>query len=481
KIEVKIQSKINNTSNNKNYSINIDLELINENSKEFNKLYPKNKLLFSSNEVNGFNEVNNQKNELTVNKSEKELNNSIDNFKNKLSFSDNKEDVSVESNNKEYVSNESKKNNVSISIDLKLDKLDNKEKYYSIKNVEDNFDNKITENSNNKILKKEYILTEVIDKTSRMVVNKLEKEVNYIFDDFKDGLIKKNSININIDFEFNKLDEKIKDYVTKIIKVGLDNKLSESFNQKIIKRGNTVDNASHNSKISEDRINSDLDIIKSNVENNSVLDKTIKTDNNILGFIKKSCINPISNLSADEINKLYNDIYLELDKLEEILKNIELPNKETVMKSLETVQNSIKFIGELSNNNYYLQIPINLFGNETTGELYILKKDKNKKKIDPKNVSMLISLDTEKIGQVDSIINVDKKNIIINMMVDKKEAVSFIKNSHQELYSALIEKNYRLVDFKCRLRDEDVDLLNVDKVVKEENDKNKRVSIDYKL
>ena len=118
---------------------------------------------------------------------------------------------------------------------------------------------------------------------------------------------------------------------------------------------------------------------------------------------------------------------------------------------------------------------------EKTGELYILKREKDRRRINPENATILISLDTDNIGQVDSLVSLDKKNISVSMMLSDKRVADFIKKNQKDLYKSLIVKEYRLVDFKCRIKDKEVDIININEIADEEIDKKINNRIDYRL
>ena len=184
----------------------------------------------------------------------------------------------------------------------------------------------------------------------------------------------------------------------------------------------------------------------------------------------------------DEINvkNLYKDIYGKLEVIKDSITNSLLPNKNEIIQQVDNMQNNIRFMNELSNHNTYVQIPLNIWDKNTTGELYILKKDSKRKKIDPENATVFISLNTKNLGQIDSLIGVNKKNITLNIRVEDQEIIDFLKENHKELYNRLQEKGFKLVDMKYRIIEEEANILNIQDVVKKESGQGQG-NIDYRL
>jgi hypothetical protein len=127
-----------------------------------------------------------------------------------------------------------------------------------------------------------------------------------------------------------------------------------------------------------------------------------------------------------------------------------------------------------------VQIPLNIWSGNLTGELHVLKRDNKRKRIDPEDTTVVIALDTANLGKIESVIGVNKKNISINMRVENEETIKLIKESYGKLYNRLSSIGYKLVDMKYRIIDDELDLLNINKVVPNELKKHKK-SLDIKI
>lgn len=180
------------------------------------------------------------------------------------------------------------------------------------------------------------------------------------------------------------------------------------------------------------------------------------------------------------IKGAYKEMFEKLEIVKEAVYSSMLPNKDEVINKTDSIQNTVKFINEINSNNTYIQIPLNLGNSKTTGELYVLRRDSRKKKIGPDNATVFLSLNTQNLGQVDSLISVNKKNISINMRVEDKNVCDLIKENHAALYNSISNIGFKLVDLKYRVIEDNVNVLNVNKVVQKEVNRNK-VSLDYRI
>ena len=145
-----------------------------------------------------------------------------------------------------------------------------------------------------------------------------------------------------------------------------------------------------------------------------------------------------------------------------------------------SLKDNIEFVNDINRHSVYMQIPLNIMDSNTTGELYILKRDSKRKRIDPANVTVFLSLDTKSLGLVESLISINKKNISLNMRFENREVIDLFKESFQELYNSLQEMGYKLVDIKYRVIEEKVNLINANKALDSELNRFKK-AIDFRI
>jgi hypothetical protein len=151
-----------------------------------------------------------------------------------------------------------------------------------------------------------------------------------------------------------------------------------------------------------------------------------------------------------------------------------------VFNKIDNISDNIRFLNEISSQNTYVQIPIQMGSHNTTGELYILKRDSKRKKINPQDATMFLSLSTQNIGQIESLVSIRKKNVSIHMRVEDNQIIELLKENYKELYLLLSEKDYKLVDIKYRLIEEQTSPLNVQKLADKYLNANS-ARIDYRL
>ncbi len=175
-----------------------------------------------------------------------------------------------------------------------------------------------------------------------------------------------------------------------------------------------------------------------------------------------------------EINpvKLYNDMESSLQAIKSALQQLPHGIREAAVNMTGSFESNLSFINQLNNYSSYVQLPLSIFSQNATGELYMLKRGAKTKKLDPSNMTVLLSLETNNIGRVDTLLSIDKKNIITNFRLEDTQVFPVLKEYHKQLFNSLLEKGFRLVDFTYRLKDEPINITNFEAEAKKEFIKN---------
>jgi hypothetical protein len=197
-------------------------------------------------------------------------------------------------------------------------------------------------------------------------------------------------------------------------------------------------------------------------------------------FIKTDSSDMDKLRSELDAKKLYHNIISKLEDIKSSLNTVQNLTDGSIAKQIDNMEDGFKLMNQINNNSVYLQLPVNISGYNSTAELYIFKRESKKKNIDPNNAVMLISLDTEHIGRIDSVVDVKGRNVSINFRAGKKDIADLIKENFKELYNSIQETGYRLVDMKCRLAGEAVTPVNAQRIAMDNIDSNAG-SIDFRL
>lgn len=188
---------------------------------------------------------------------------------------------------------------------------------------------------------------------------------------------------------------------------------------------------------------------------NNIVNKTITTleQEVITGGNKKI-------LSANEIIK--NDINKKIDGIKDIIKELLVASKgegEGAEKVIQLLKNNIsefKLFNTISNEYYYLDVPINREMTEYPCKLIIKDNRKDGKKIDRTDVKIVVTVKTVNLGVVDGFLSVKDKGLDVELKCDKNYA-KVLELSKSKLSNDLQKLGFN-INIKVSMREEDITL-----------------------
>lgn len=219
------------------------------------------------------------------------------------------------------------------------------------------------------------------------------------------------------------------------------------------------------------------EIIEAPIQNIQTNDKIVK---DIKETIEKLFTKIEKGMDTENLKStnIFENALKTIDNLKETIRAASPDILQNVLPKLENIESGMKFLAQINQYNAYVQIPLTMNSFNTSGELYVFKRDGRKKKIDSEDVSMLVCLDTQNMGRVDSMVNVKKKNINIQMRIEDKSLINLVKESVYILHEALAEKGFKLIDLKCNSTAEVFTPSNANKIVSElMNEKHTRIDM----
>jgi len=183
-----------------------------------------------------------------------------------------------------------------------------------------------------------------------------------------------------------------------------------------------------------------------------------------------------------DIKNIYREILTKLDIIKSRIDEYQnVPGRETMAKVLNNIEGNIRFMNELYSHTIYMQFPVNMWNKSATGELYILRKNNRRKKINADEITVFISLDTNSLGCIDTLLGVKGKNISLNISTESTEIADFVKGNYKMLYDSLLSKGYKLIDMKCRVREKERNLMQLHKEMIEESKRIKTGRVDLRI
>lgn len=145
---------------------------------------------------------------------------------------------------------------------------------------------------------------------------------------------------------------------------------------------------------------------------------------------------------------------------------------------IRDISQAMDFFNRVQTYHTFVQIPLVINNQSTSGELYVMKGKNRRGKIDPDQFTLFMSLNTENLGLIETFLNASRRYVTIHFRVSDENLVQMVREQHGVLYEAFAQKGYKLAEMKVRTLDEEpVNLVNAIRKTGDELGLNARVDL----
>lgn len=145
----------------------------------------------------------------------------------------------------------------------------------------------------------------------------------------------------------------------------------------------------------------------------------------------------------EEVERVYQRISRQLGEMQKVLSETTGLEQGSNMKSVSNMQSNIDFMNQLNQTFTYIQLPLQMSGKETHGELYIYTNKKNLARADG-NVSAFLHLDMENLGPVDVYVAMQNQKVNTKFYLKDDEMIDFIQAHIHLLNERLAKRGYSM-------------------------------------
>ncbi|ABR47018.1 hypothetical protein Amet_0793 [Alkaliphilus metalliredigens QYMF] len=162
------------------------------------------------------------------------------------------------------------------------------------------------------------------------------------------------------------------------------------------------------------------------------------------------------------------------EKIAELIKELEgkqhLLDEQTkgrLQQTSDKLLESLEIQGRLNKEDMVLQLPFLMENQFKNLQIYVMNQKKGSKKIDPKNMSVLLNFDTNHMGNMNIYVAVNGKNVVMKMGVIQGEDQKLIEAYEKQLHGLFEALGYELKDLSYRVEKEQHILTMMDEVNQE--------------
>ncbi|WP_432400607.1 hypothetical protein [Wukongibacter sp. M2B1] len=171
-------------------------------------------------------------------------------------------------------------------------------------------------------------------------------------------------------------------------------------------------------------------------------------------------LNASSVKGKGELTSIIKELFQSLDDIKNSVSTSE--NRSLITRHIDEIKTSFDFVNRLNENMAFIQIPININNSHKNLDIYIKKDEKSRKKINPQNAKIFISLNTNNLDLVQVLIEINKKDINLSFKVADKNIKKVIENNEALLVNKLKEYEFNNVIVKYSFNEERIDLTTLE-------------------
>lgn len=148
-----------------------------------------------------------------------------------------------------------------------------------------------------------------------------------------------------------------------------------------------------------------------------------------------------------------------------------------LLPEVREMQTAVRFFSDIVSYETFAQLPLLLKGNTTHGELYVMKRRGNRKKLNAEDFSLFLSLTTLNLGTIEAFVHVQKRNVLLRVAVDDEKFNTLLTDQYKFLYETLKTKGYRLYELKVVRREDRLNLFNAMRKAREIIEPDQRIDV----
>lgn len=186
------------------------------------------------------------------------------------------------------------------------------------------------------------------------------------------------------------------------------------------------------------------------------IEQLVKNLEDVGSRIKTSLIQDKENVK-EVIRELYNNI----QTVKDLVENGTVKVGKEVIQQLDSLKSGIEFINKINHYQGFLQLPIQIKGEQRNLEIILCNKKKKNSSLNPSDLKIFISLDTKSLDTVQAFIEIKEKHVAVNFRLASEWVKNYVTKHENTLHAALKTLGFVKVDTNYSIFEDKLDLITV--------------------
>jgi hypothetical protein len=156
-----------------------------------------------------------------------------------------------------------------------------------------------------------------------------------------------------------------------------------------------------------------------------------------------------------DVGKLAQAVREQLEWSAQALSRLDTDTAAALRPMLQDAATAMRLFNQISTYQAFVQVPLQINGQDARGELYVMKRKGSRGRIDASDFTLFLALDTEHLGHVETLAHARQRQVTLQFRVPGKDVRDLLAELKPTLYEGLEKKGFHLVDLKVRTSQEE--------------------------
>lgn len=169
-----------------------------------------------------------------------------------------------------------------------------------------------------------------------------------------------------------------------------------------------------------------------------------------------------------DVGKMAQSIRDQLEWTSQALSRMDADTAAAMRPMLQDATAAMRLFNQVSTYQAFVQVPLQINGQDARGELYVMKRKGKRGRIDASDFTLFLALDTEHLGHMETLAHARNRQVTLQFRVPDETVQDLLRDLKPTLYEGLEKKGFRLVDLKVRTsKEEPISVLTALKAAEE--------------
>ena len=170
-----------------------------------------------------------------------------------------------------------------------------------------------------------------------------------------------------------------------------------------------------------------------------------------------------------DVGKMAQSIRDQLEWTSQALSRMDGDAAAAMRPMLQDATAAMRLFNQVSTYQAFVQVPLQINGQDARGELYVMKRKGSRGRIDASDFTLFLALDTEHLGHMETLAHARNRQVTLQFRVPDETVQELLRDLKPTLYEGLEKKGFRLVDLKVRTsKEEPISVLTALKAAEEQ-------------